>query len=807
MKLFPIVLKTRWIKVLKDIGGNKKRSMLVILSIAVGVAAVGMINTAKQIIQRDLYGSFLSGNPASLYVYTSPFQKDLSEAVQNMREVETAEARRTVAAEILAPKDQWEDIQLTVLPNYNNLKIDRFTLEKGSAIPGGREILLERDTANAMGINVGDEISIKMPDGRTYSLKVAGIVHDVYVLPFSLLGEATGFVRMETLQWMGEQPYYNQISLVVAENKNDRDHVLKVGETVRDRVIKSAGYQTYRLQIPGISSDPGEHWAHNQINGFLLILQIMGGMAIILSGGLIINTVSAIVTQQIRQIGVLRAMGGVRSQLVGMYFVNVLLLSILALLIALPLGQLGAYGIGRLAADFLNFDLVLFIIPLNVLLLQAGLGLFMPLLAALYPILEGTRMSVYEAVYQQGIQAEEKEKPIDRLLYNLRHISPPVLLSLRNTFRKKARLIFTLVTLTLAGAMFISVFSTRTSLTEQINQISRYVAFDASLGLNGGVQRPTAIREAMRIPGVSVAEGWASGSGVIIHYDGSESKALELVGLPYNAQTIDPLLLKGRWLRSGDSQTVVINEDLLETEKGLSIGDPIELKTGETRRTFTIVGITSKHLSGPRIYMTLEDFGRFTGRQSQVDSIRVRISPETVASAEAQSQVSLQLEKHFDNAGLSKQKATTQHVIFANFSQPFNIILIVLVIMASILSVVGGLGLTGVMGLNILERTREIGVLRAIGATNTSVVKVVVVEGIVVGLISWVLGAIVSVPSGWVLAWAVVETVLQAQVNYRYSGWGLLIWLVLILLIGIFSSLAPARDAARLTVREVLEYE
>jgi len=431
----------------------------------------------------------------------------------------------------------------------------------------------------------------------------------------------------------------------------------------------------------------------------------------------------------------------------------------------------------------------------------------MPALAALYPVLGGTRMSVYEAIYQQGSKAEEKEKLIDRVLYKLRNISPPVLLSLRNTFRKKTRLVFTLVTLTLAGAMFISVFSTRASLTEQINQVSRYVDYDVSLGLSGGVQRHTAIREALRVPGLTVAEGWAEASGVIAHLDGSESKALDIVGLPYNAKTIQPDLKAGRWLEAGDTQAVVINDDLLETEKDIDVGSQIQIKTGDTRRTFTVVGITSKHLSGPRAYMTLDDFGKFTGRPNQVDSIRVRISADSIASNSAQAALASTLEKRFDTAGLSKQKATTREAVFSDFSQPFNIILIVLIIMASVLSVVGGLGLTGVMGLNVLERTREIGVLRAIGATNSSVIKVIVVEGIVVGIISWILGAIVSLPSGWVLASAVVGTVLKAQVSYRYSGWGLLLWLVLIVLIGVLSSIAPARNAARLTVREVLEYE
>jgi|YNPBryantNP2012_1023418.scaffolds.fasta_scaffold07447_2 putative ABC transport system permease protein len=807
MKLLRIELKTRWVKILKDIWGNRQRSLLVVLSIAVGIAAVGMINTARHIVERDLYGQFRAGNPASLILYVSPFQKQLAGAVQNMREVETAEARRVVAAQALNSKGEWKDLALNALPNFNAPKVDQFRLESGAAVPAGREILLERRSADGLGVKAGDMLTVKMPDERTYRLRVAGIVHDIYVMPFSLMDEATGYVRMETLQWMGEQPYYNQIRLVAAQQKTDRASVLKTGELARDRVIEPAGYQVFRIQIPGVNSDPGQHWAQNQINGFLLILQVMGILAVLLSGGLIINTISAMMTQQARQIGILRAIGARRSQLITMYLVNVWILAAAALLIALPLGLLGAWGIAELAASFLNFNLSEIAVPFHVLLLQVGLGLTIPTLAALYPILEGTRTPVVQAIYHQGVRGEEQERPIDHLLMKLKALSPPVLLSLRNTFRKKTRLAFTLATLTLAGAMFISVFSTRASLTEQILQVGRYIAFDASLSLKPGTQRQTAEREALRIPGVQIAEGWASSSGVILHSDGSESKALEVVGLPHDTQTMDPALQAGRWLRANDTAAVVINDDLLESEPDIQVGDRIQLKIGEAKRWFTVVGITSKHLSGARVYMTLEEYGKFTGRMNQADVIRLRAEPGKLAAPQVQAQIAAELETRFNNAGLSEQTASTQNTLFSTFTRPFNIILIVLIIMATILSIVGGLGLTGVMGLNILERTREIGVLRAIGATNASVFQVVIVEGLVVGLISWALGAVVSLPSGFLLAGAVVKAVLQATVHYRYSPWGLLLWLAIVVLIGVFASLTPARSAARLTVREVLEYE
>ena len=127
------------------------------------------------------------------------------------------------------------------------------------------------------------------------------------------------------------------------------------------------------------------------------------------------------------------------------------------------------------------------------------------------------------------------------------------------------------------------------------------------------------------------------------------------------------------------------------------------------------------------------------------------------------------MEQHFKDAGLSNSFSQTQHTSYEMFTSAFDIILMVLVVMAGLLAMVGGLSLTGTMGMNVLERTREIGVLRAVGAANSAVRQVVVVEGVVVGLMSWFMSAIVSAPVGRMLASAVVESVLKASVNFQYS--------------------------------------
>ena len=104
-------IAARWVKILKDIWSYRSRSILVVLSIAVGGASVGMITNAGHIIQRDLYRDYESVNPAHLQIYASPFPEQLAKSVEGMREVQAAQAQRTEEAWIFNDKDSLEEIQ------------------------------------------------------------------------------------------------------------------------------------------------------------------------------------------------------------------------------------------------------------------------------------------------------------------------------------------------------------------------------------------------------------------------------------------------------------------------------------------------------------------------------------------------------------------------------------------------------------------------------------------------------------------------------------------------------------------------
>ena len=464
----------------------------------------------------------------------------------------------------------------------------------------------------------------------------------------------------------------------------------------------------------------------------------------------------------------MRSVGAVPNQITVMYIVNVLVLSLIGLILAIPLGWFGSLMLSGWAANFMNFDITTRILYPQIALLQTVLALIVPVGVALYPILAGTSISVYQAIYQHGLVQEGGKDWVEKILNKLAFLSPPTVLSILNTFRNIPRLLFTLVTLTLAGAMFVATFSTRNSLNAQVDQIGRYVYYDVAINVNPGTSRYTAEREALRIPGVVAAEGWANVTGMLKHEDGSEGEEIEILGVPYDTITMEPKLFNGRWLNAEDGWQVVINQDFLKT-KDVSVGDTFDLEVEGIDREFKVVGIVSKTILGPRIYMNYNMISKLNGQNDSVDHVRMRTDTAALASADEQDALKEMVEERFSNAGLSDNSAQTNHEVFGHFSEPFRIILTLLIIMASLLGVVGGLSLAGTMSINVMERTREIGVLRSVGASNHSVRMVVVVEGIGIAILSWLLVVLFSAPSSAALSSAVLYTIMGTRSIFTFS--------------------------------------
>src|SRR5262249_35288416 len=145
----------------------------------------------------------------------------------------------------------------------------------------------------------------------------------------------------------------------------------------------------------------------------------------------------------------------------------------------------------------------------------------------------------------------------------------------------------------------------------------------------------------------------------------------------------------------------------------------------------------------PTVYVNQSYFGQVVnevGKASQAQLLTER------HDGAFQAQVATAVEERFKRQGLEVASTLTLAQLHSNSSLFVDVIVVFLLIMAVMLAFVGGLGLMGTMSINVLERTREIGVMRAIGATDGAVLRIVVVEGILMGVLSWMLGALLALP-------------------------------------------------------------
>ena len=618
-------------------------------------------------------------------------------------------------------------------------------------------------------------------------MKVGGSVHDISQLPAFINGAGYGYITFDTLEWLGEPRDFNQLMFVVAENQLDQEHITAVGKLIQSKLEKAGETVIFTLIF-----EPGKHPAQNFLAALSVILGAVGVLSLILSSFLIVNTLSAILTQQVRQIGMMKAVGARTYQVTSMYFVLVLLFGLLSLLIAVPLGALGALGVASLFAGFLNFDIGGLQLEPRVVLIQALVGISAPLLAAIIPIARGVTVSVREAISDHGLGKGQFGRGfVDRFIVGLRSVFPmgrPSQISLRNTFRRKGRLTLTLITLSLASAIFISIFSVRASLQQTLDDALQYFDFDVQIIFDRPYRADRIQQQALSTPGATVVETWGFTSARRVRPDDTEGESMIVYAPDSDSVMLNPILVDGRWLRPEDTNAVVLNTDVLSDEDDIEVGSLVTLMIDGKESEWLVVGIVRGILSGPNAFINFSHFGRVTNAVGRAQAAFIRLDDRSAENQSAQGQV---LEEGYRRSGFRVQQMSTIAQVRTIISSAFNVIIIFMLFMAVLLGFVGGLGLMGTMSINVIERTREIGVMRAIGASDRAVLRIVLVEGMLIGLFSWLIGGLIALPASSALTNIVGQQLLQAAPTYIFSTSGAILWLVIVILLALIASFLP----------------
>jgi putative ABC transport system permease protein len=793
---------TRWTKVYRDLWNNRSRTILVILSIAVGIFAIGLIATAQQALTESLNAQYAAMRPADAILQTEPMlDEDFIEGIRSMRGVDEAEGRRALSLRLSldGQGETWRDLTLYALPDYDDQRLFLVRQQDGAWPPEKGQVLMERASMPYIGVQPGDEILVKTPDGRKFTLTVTGRAHDLYRIPPIIEGWIYGYVSMDTLRWMGEAEGFNELYV----SASDPAQIRAVSEKAADR-IEGAGLPVYQKTLPA----RGEHPLNYIIDTVLILLGLLAVLSMFLSALLVINVISALIAQQERQIGIMKAVGARSWQIIGLYFGMVLVLGLLACLIAIPLSLLGADALAGFVAELINFDPPKVEFTSQALLLQFGVGLLVPFFAAAPAILNGTRVSPARVLSEYGInQVWGGAGVLDRLLRFFPKFGRDLLLALRNPFRKRGRLILSLVTLTFAGAVFMAVVNLQSSLNDALNAMFDFWRYDAWLVIDGHLPAERLVNEAKAVPGVRQAEAWGVTIGRYVRSDDTESDNLYLLAPPAGTPLIAPPILSGRSLRPGDTDAILVSPGLLANEPALSLGGRMKVKIDGLEQDYTIVGVVNMMGNASIGYFTLLDYSAYARHVREPNRANAIILTLDPGSTEEQRAITSAVEQRYDRAGIDVLSNFLISEERQEINSAFAIIVALLLVMAVLLATVGGLGLMGTMSLNVIERTREIGVMRAYGASSASVFRIVIVEGLLIGLMSWILAIGLSLPISVFLARNIGEAFMDYPMAASTSPGGILIWAGLVVAISIVASLFPALRAVRLTVTEVLAYE
>lgn len=802
-------LRPRWRKVLSDLWGNRMRSLLVVASITVGLFAVGIITASYDILSEDMRTGYAATNPANIQILSDSFDQELVDQIRDLEGVKDAEGIRTARLRLKTQQDGWITLQIKAFPDIDQKVINQVRLEQGVWPPANRQIVIERYKLADTYAVVGDWVEIEALVGGSRHLEVVGVIQDQSIGAGTVgggffLAPAQGYMDMQTAEWLGIPSTLNQLYVTVSGDSNDEDHINQVAARVRDRVERS-GVLIYSTGIQRSNDHPNSTY----VDATAGILFLLGLLVVFLSGFLISSTLSALMAQQVQQIGVMKTVGGQQAQIMGIYMTLIFIYGAVAFVIAMPSSQQAAYALMDFMSESINIKLQGYRVAYPAILVQVLIALLVPQAAAFIPIWRGARLTVQEAIsgYRQNLATLGKSS-FDRWLTQLRGVPRPLLISLRNTFRRKGRLLLTMTTLTLGGAIFIATFNVQVSLSDYIDRVSRYFLADVNLTLDRPYRIERIAQELKNVPGVAWVEGWAEAPSQLILEDGSSGDSIVLIGAPADSALIEPILISGRWFQPGDENAIVLSELFQARFPDLRPGDTLRLMVNGRETDWVVVGFfqLAGKSGGFLAYTNYDYLSNLINQPFKASLYRIVSSTEGLSEDE-QEQLRQDVEAHLRQRGYRMTDLSTGLLLRSSSSEGLNVLTIFLLIMASLTALVGSIGLTGTMSMNVMERTREIGVMRAIGASDGILMRMILAEGTIIGLASWLLGSLLAFPISKLMSDTVSQALFDAPSDFGFTLTGFLIWLGVVLLLSVFASLLPARTATRLTIREVLAYE
>lgn len=795
--------EVRWRKALRDLWLHRGRSALVVLALAVGLAGAGSILATWALVQRATELGFRASAPVSA---TLTVQGRLDAAAlaraQAVPGVAAVRARRSVAAQVQVAGGAWRAALLHAIDDYRRDGIARLQPLTGDWPPPDGALVIERSSLEFSGAAVGDAVQLRLRDGsragpQPLPLRVAGTVRDVALAPGWMEHLVYGYVSAATLAQLGAAGGFDELQFRVADPRARRDDVAGIAQQV-EAALAAAGLPVVQADLP----EPGEHIHAAQIDSLLMTQGAFGLLALLACALLVVHLVQAMLAGQAREIAVLKVLGASARQIGAIYLAQAALLGLLASLLALPVALLVGRRYGALKGELLNLPVDAYAIPAWAIVLMLVVGIGLPLLAAALPVRRACRASVGEGLRDIGLTGSDGALEWRRGWVPAGW-SRPLLLSLANALRRRGRLATTVAALAVAGAVGIGADNLRAAVRGSVDALFAVQRYELSLRF--AAPQPAARLEAVAaaVPGVAHSEGWRGARALL-----PGRQAVTVLALPAASTMLRPAMLQGRWPAADDEPALVISRRLAQQEPSLQVGSEVTLTIDGTARRWRVAGMAD---GGPQavaytgratLHAALSPAGAAGSEGPLATTLVVRAAPGTPALPLVQA-----LRDAYARAGIEIASSQLQDESRRVVEDHLLMVVQFLGAMGWLMLAIGGIGLASALGLAVLERRREIGVLRALGARGRDVLAIVQTEALAMVALAWLVALPLSAAASVALGHAFGRVMFSVPVQGWPQGGSALLWLAAMIVVALLAGALPARRALQTPAAQSLRYD
>ena len=785
---------TQFAKLRGDFMSIRTRLALVVGALAIGLFVTITISTAYSILSREIAGNYTDTNPATGILDIGKVSPGLLKRVRGMDGVAEADTLDIFETRVRYQNGGWDRALLFVSEAPLQQNLARLPLKNGD----GTGLLLERRALKMTGLNLGDTIGFEIPGAGLQQVVISGSVFDPALAPAEQEKTVWAYLSRADFVALGGAALAEQIRVQIKGDPLDQILADKTLAGIAN-ILREDGVNVHLVQVP----NAGRHPHASQMIGVLLMFLAFGIAAFILSTLLVSVTIEGLMAQQLRQIAIMKTIGGQRGQITRIYAIGVLTLGIAALLLAIYPGIAAGNTLAKVVGELLNFDIRDNSVAPYIVVFWIISALALPLLAALRPIRRATSATVTSIIADKSMSRAPLPNWLSVVTEKLSGGNALVTMSMRGLFRRRGRTMMIVFLLALAGSVFLSARITATSYERSIEIAAQQRLHDVEITLTQAVSRdlltPLLFDEKISTTRLSyqleAALGRKDGLTLVRTYPDGGHGAVTLITAEDSTAFQHLTLLAGE-IPTDMSNGLVLNQGAHRILGSPKPGENVLVSLDGNMLSLPLLAVVQQFLTPANGYTSATVLGELSGK---VNNIRLTLSDPDIAD-----ETVTNLDGKLQKIGTGIVRALTEKQMAEAVAGHVNIMIVILLALGVLMAMVGFFGLAAAQGVAVSERVREFGILRAIGARKSQILTGIIVEGAFIGLVSLPLTFILAVPLSLAITVAVGLMTFGLPLPFTFDWMAAGLWIVVALLGALIASIPPALRAGQLTVRDTL---